>query len=634
MLLLPVHTMPRALPTRPSAAVIGLAVGLAGIAVGGCSGIERTPPPPRQVRAELASKIDVPTIMRGSIASEAIVEGYQPVVVHGYGVVVGLAGTGSGDVPPDVRAHMIAMAARHGIGSERAGWGRLSPEALLDSPDTAVVVVEAVIPPAAPEDSRFDVRVFAHPSSSTTSLEGGRLYTTELLPAAGGAAVGQRTLPPTGSRTPAALAEAKGALFINPFAEPGAVGRDSIDRRTGWILHGGVVTRDIPMKLRLITPSHGRAMAIQSALNTRFVQEPGQDNPTAHGESDESIAITVPPSHHADTETFVELVRYTTIRQDAAERVAMSTRRYVLDNPAMSSAAAWRWEALGPRILPVIRELYDEPQELPRLGALRAGAHLDDPLVTPHLIAMAESGSADARRRAIKLLTGMGTDPRIDLALQQLLNDNDLEVRLTAYETVVGRAGPSVHRFVVGDKFVVDVVDSNKPMIYITQAGMPRVAIFGIDLSVKTPLTVTAWSRRFMMMSDGGDEQVEVYYRPPGTTLGVTHMVGGRIAELVRFLGRTTTPGKPLPGLGFSYSEVVGVLHQIWRQGYLEADFRPEQDRILAAILRQQRQGIVTERPEFGDTDPGGPESPVADELQRSPERPFYEPEPGSGSSG
>jgi hypothetical protein len=368
------------------------------------------------------------------------------------------------------------------------------------------------------------------------------------------------------------------------------------------------------MKLRLITPSHGRAMAIQSALNTRFVQEPGQDNPTAHGESDESIVITVPPSHYDDTETFVELVRYTTIRQDAAERVAMSTRRYVLDNPAMASAAAWRWEALGTRALPVIRDLYDEPQELPRLAALRAGARLDDPLVTPHLIAMAESGSADVRRRAIKLLTGMGTDPRIDLALQELLNDDDLEVRLAAYETVVERAGPSVHRIVVGDKFVVDVVASNKPMIYITQAGMPRVAIFGIDLSVQTPLTVTAWSRRFMMMGDGEDEQVEVYFRPPDTTLGVTHMVDVRIAELVRFLGRTTTPDKPLPGLGFSYSEVVGVLHQIWRQGYLEAD--------------------VTERPEFGDADLGGPESPVADELQRTPERPWFEPGPASGSPG
>ncbi|MHC4419857.1 MAG: flagellar basal body P-ring protein FlgI [Planctomycetota bacterium] len=588
---------------------------LAATAIGGCSMVERTKPPPRQARAELAGKIDVPTIMRGSVAAEAIVEGFQPVVVHGYGVVVGLDGTGSSDVPPDVRAHMIAMAARHGIGSERAGWGFLSPEALLDSPDTAVVVVEGVVPPAAPEGTRFDVRVFVHPTSATSSLEGGRLYTTELVPAAR-PDVGSRMLPPTGSRTPAGLADAKGALFINPFAEPGAVGRDTIDRRTGWILNGGVVKRDMPMKLRLISPSHGRDLAIQGAINTRFVQEPGQRDPTARGESAEAISITVPPSYYDDTETFVELVRYTTIRQDAAERVAASARRYVLDNPAMASTAAWRWEALGPRALPVIRDLYDEPQELPRLAALRAGARLNDPLVTPHLIAMAESGSADARRRAIKLLTGMGIDPRIDLALQELLSDDDLEVRLAAYETLVERRGPAVQRFVVDEKFVVDVVTSDRPMIYITQAGMPRVAIFGADLAVKTPLTVTAQAQRFMMKRDLDQEQVEVYYRPTDATMGMTHLVDPRIPELVRFLGHTTTPDKPLPGLGFSYSEVVGVLHQIWRQGYLEADFRPEQDRILAAILRQQ-----------------WPESPAAGELQSPPAGP-PEPVPAGGSPG
>ena len=44
--------------------------------------------------------------------------------------------------------------------------------------DTAVVVVEGLIPPGATEGTRFDLRVFAHPMTSTTSLEGGRLYTT------------------------------------------------------------------------------------------------------------------------------------------------------------------------------------------------------------------------------------------------------------------------------------------------------------------------------------------------------------------------------------------------------------------------------------------------------------------------
>ena len=163
--------------------------------------------------------------MRGTVASETILDGYRPVVVRGYGVVVGLNGTGSRDLPPDVRAHMIQEASRNGIGLESSGFGDVSPERFLDSMDTAVVVVEGLIPPGATEGTRFDVRVFAHPMTSTTSLEDGRLYTAELRP------VVRRGLPPTGSRQAAAIARARGEVFINPFAEPGAVDRTILPSR-------------------------------------------------------------------------------------------------------------------------------------------------------------------------------------------------------------------------------------------------------------------------------------------------------------------------------------------------------------------------------------------------------------------
>jgi hypothetical protein len=571
----------------------------------GCSGIERTDPADKPSRANLAAAIEVPPILQGTIASEAMFDGNQPVVVHGYGLVVGLNGTGVPDIPPDVRGHMIAMAAHHGIGSASSGWGSLSPETLLDSPDTAVVVVEGVIPPAATEDTRFDVRVFAYPTSGTTSLEGGRLYTTELVPASR-PDVGRRVLPPTGSRTPAPLATAGGPLFINPFAAPGSFGSDDIDRRTGMILHGGIVNKDMPLKLRLITPSHTRAAVIQNALNTRFSKEPGQRDPTARGESDESIEITVPPSFRDKSEDFVQLIQHTTIRQAGIERVAATIARYVQENPAVSRAASWRWEALGPRALPVVRGLYDTPAELPRLAALRAGAFLNDPLVTTHLIAMAQSGSLDSQQQAIQLLATMGTDPRIDVALHDLVNADDFETRIEAYEALVERRDPWVGRIDVDGSFILDGIDSTNPMIYITQVGQPRIVIFGMDLAVKRPCMIVIWSGQLMIRGDLEKEDVEIYYRPRGAAQGSTYWVAPRITEIVPVLGRSTIPDDPQPGLGLSYSEVVGVLYQMWRQGYLEADFRPEQDRVLAAILRQRRRELVTERPEF-DTDVATP---------------------------
>ena len=58
---------------------------------------------------------------------------------------------------------MTAEMTRLGIGDPRTGWDHLSPDRMLDSEDTAVVVVEGVIPPGAPKGLTFDVRVFALP---------------------------------------------------------------------------------------------------------------------------------------------------------------------------------------------------------------------------------------------------------------------------------------------------------------------------------------------------------------------------------------------------------------------------------------------------------------------------------------
>ncbi len=595
---------------------------LAAAAAVGCSSIENPGNQRRAERANIAASVEVPPILEGTIASSAVLEGFEPVVVHGYGIVVGLDGTGSSDVPPDVRAHMIAMAGRHGIGSPTAGYGAISPEALIDSPETAIVIVEGLVPPGAPEGARFDVRVFSHPTSSTTSLEGGRLWTTELFPVIRPDR-GRRLLPPTGSRQPASLATASGPLFINPFAEPGSVNRDDIDRRNALIMNGGMVANDMPLKLRLVTPSHSGASNIQAALNTRYVQEPGQREPTAHGENDESVAVHVPPSWRGRTDEFVDLVRHTTIYQVGPETIAAKISRYVQENPAASRAASWRWQALGPRSLEVIRELYDYPQDLPRLAALRAGAGLDDALVTEHLIEMTRGPWVDGRRQAILLLADMGTDPRIERALRALLDSEDLVTRLEAYEALAQRHDPYVDRVSVDGKFVVDTVESSQPLVYITQVGLPRIAVFGRNLSVKRPATITIWSGRLMIKADVDSPEMELYYRPPDASAGATYRVSPRIAEVAAFLGRGTDPDNPVPGLGFSYSQVVGALHQIWRQKYLEADFRPEQDRILAAIIQQQRRGLVMDRPEF-DTDVGTAidalEHPAADQPQPLPD--------------
>jgi hypothetical protein len=112
---------------------------------------------------------------------------------------------------------------------------------------------------------------------------------------------------------------------------------------------------------------------------------------------------------------------------------------------------------------------------------------------------------------------------------------------------------------------------------------------------------VLAWSNRLMLRADRGDAEIELYYRGPEATQGAISRVSPSMEKLAVFLGHTTTIESPEPGLGLSYAETVGAIHQIWRQGFVKADFKAEQDRILAAILDRERTPDVTERPEFAE---------------------------------
>jgi hypothetical protein len=561
--------------------------------IAGCGEfVERAKPKPSLDRLSRKNfALDVDPILRGTIASETVVTGFAPTVVRGYGLVVGLNGTGSRLMPADVRAHMLQEMARRGVGSVAMGMGDITPEEMLNSEDCAVVIVEGVIPPGAPKGTPFDVRVLAVPGSGTSSLEGGRLWTTELRP---GPLM-------TGSRQARALAEARGDIFINPFVEPNATRRDSVNRQSGRILDGGRVKDDMLLRLRLATTSHSRAETIQAAINSMFPREPGQSDETARGRSGDAIDLTVPPSFREDPETFVQLVQHTPMLVEAPEQTALYVRRALLAAPGMAETASWRWRAIGKKAVPMIQDLYAYPEEQVRMAALVAGAKLDDPMVVDPLLEMARTGEVKNRLAAIELFSSMGRNPKIDLGLRPLIDDSDVDVRLAAFEALDKRRDPLIQRVTVDDRFDLLVIPSAKPMIYIAQTGRPRVVLFDERLAIRTPLTFAAWSNRLLMKANAGDAKLQVFWRPGPDAPAEIKSISSNLVDFIPFLGHRTTVERPQPGLGLAYSEVIGALHQHWRQGYLTADFKAEQDRILAAIIRAQRPDEILDRPEFDD---------------------------------
>src|SRR5207245_2350909 len=95
-----------------------------------------------------------------------------PVPLGGVGLVVGLEGTG-GDCPSDnYRAMLEGELQKQGVHNVKQ---------VLSSPDHALVLVQAQLPPGTPKGAPLDVEVSLPPGSRATSLRGGYLQPCQLF---------------------------------------------------------------------------------------------------------------------------------------------------------------------------------------------------------------------------------------------------------------------------------------------------------------------------------------------------------------------------------------------------------------------------------------------------------------------
>lgn len=592
--------------------VLAMVMAAAGAVVAptGCSDDK---PPPKLTKPELTAN-PLPSYLRGTVVYEAELRGYGHSLVQGFGIVVGLDGTGSSDTPLPVRAYLEREGSKllpdPKIDSER----RLTMTALLQDHNTAAVLVQAVVPPGAVKGTRFDIIVSAVPGSSTSSLEGGRLWTTDLSSGFTGAIQGVKP-----------IAQAHGDLFINPFASdnrdaldeslewglpdpmadaPGTPGAGvQVDRRVARILNGGVLTEDMPLVLQLRTPNYGRARAIIDAINSRFPQEPSQTRPTADsvpGRSDEQIVVTVPPSRHADSDVFVETMLHTQIFQGGIEPRSLQLARWVEQNPVDAVQVTWCWVALGELSINGFSQLYTCPDVIPRLAALNAGARLGDPRVVPHLVELAMDKDSALRIDAIARLGDMPGSPRINMALRELLNDDQFDVRVAAFNGLLKQRDSIVKRMTLDplQEFDVYRVPSDKPMVYATLQKQPQIVVFGSEAGFNDRVLVRALSDRLQLVRYGADEPLRVRYRPKGSLEAVEYEPPADMIGFITFLGARPSQYSLDAALGLTYGETVRVLYEAEIQQGLKVRFVPERNTLMEAVVDSIRNTAPEERPE------------------------------------
>ncbi|MDX2274727.1 MAG: flagellar basal body P-ring protein FlgI [Hyphomonadaceae bacterium] len=246
-------------------------------------------------------------------------EGVRENQLVGYGLVVGLAGTGDSlRNSPFTRQSLAAMLERLGVNATNGN---------LNTRNVAAVMVTANLPPFASQGSRIDVTVSA--LGDARSLAGGQLLVTPLIGA-----------------DQQVYAVAQGALAVGGFAAEGASG-SSVSRgvtTAGRIASGALVEREISfdiagqqeLRLALRNPDFTTAQRIVDAINTSV------GGPAARAANPGTIVLRRPDSYAGDMVTLLGAIENLEVQVDNPARIVIDENSGIVvmgDNVRVSTVA-------------------------------------------------------------------------------------------------------------------------------------------------------------------------------------------------------------------------------------------------------------------------------------------------------
>jgi hypothetical protein len=484
---------------------------------------------------------------------------------------------------------------------------------------SAVVQIEGLIPAGATKGTPFDVLVTALPGTTTRSLEGGRLPTWDL--SVGGAN------PSLAFRKP--LATVRGPTFVDPVPDRGQPQDPRWEgyARQAVVLSGGTVIEPRPLELVLNQPSWQRSRLIADRINEKF-HRPGASrfDDTAVAKTDALIRLTIPPRYQRNPQHFLSLISHLYVQRAMNFEVQQAQRLadLLVEQPDQGPRIALAWEALGSTILPVIRPYYGHESRVVQMTALAAGARLDDAQTLDVLEELAVHPDAELRQQIATGLVHLREHGKASRILRRLLDDPEADVRVAAYESLAAMADPYFlqrQRFgdEFGTKFILDLVPSRFPMVYIKQVGQPRIVIFNPETSFSLPLFARIDEGRLMIRGTAPDALVEVYYQKADDEPGHRHRIAPTVANLVFLLGHETTPEHPTPGMDLSFSQVVGAVYRLWDQGAVEADLRVQPNPLAEAVDRYRQAATAPSRPEVSPDRPPASGTDGQDEAPTAP---------------
>lgn len=558
---------------RAAGVVLASALSLGGLGLlGGC---EFEKPPKFERPGGTLSDGPAPMAsiaMQGTVGSVAYAEGGLRLMrVRGYGLVVGLVDKGSRRCPESLRNYLADSIRRTRMSDpyRRKTGHEPSANELIASSDTAVVLVEGEIPAGAIRGRPFDVRITAV-DEDTTSLVGGILLKTDLKVF--------HSISPAQVIEGKTLATAGGPIFVNPFRATGAA-TSSAELREGHIIAGGTNVEDRKLTLATSVESYATVRQIQDAINMRFKADP----PTARADSPRTVTLQVPPDYRGREGRFLELVLHLPLSSSSAENQARGKLLAAeLSQPdAPHREIGLSLEGIGKPAIEFIRPLYAHTDRQVNFTAAVTGIRLGDSAAMDVLIGHVRDTRSPMRYQAIREMGESQMPARAVPVLRELLDGEDTQMRILAYESLRLLDRTSVAQVAVGRpaNFLLEIVAcQGRPMIYARRTKAPRIALIGGDrLLCRPPLLYADVESPVTISAKADDNMVAILKKDPARPLG-PYYTPLSVPILTKFLGhelRTDAEGK-LQGLGLDYGRVVAILYRLCESRAIDADLRWE----------------------------------------------------------
>ena len=236
----------------------------------------------------------------------ATIEGVRQNQLIGYGLVVGLNGTGDTlNNIPFTKQSLTAMLERLGVNIRGQ---------TIRTGNVAAVMVTGNLPPFGTQGTRMDVTVSA--MGDAKSLQGGTLLVTPLLGADGNV-----------------YAVAQGSLAISGFQAEGEAAKITRGVPTvGRIANGALIEREIEfalnrvgqLRMALRNPDFTTAKRIAAAINDYI------GSPTAEPIDQSTIVITLPSKSTSNIVSFLTEIEQLQIEPDLPARIVIDERSGVV----------------------------------------------------------------------------------------------------------------------------------------------------------------------------------------------------------------------------------------------------------------------------------------------------------------